>query len=171
MKIVLIGYMGSGKSTIGKILADELGLDFLDLDAYIEYSEGSTIPRLFEEKGEIHFRKKENEHLDRLLKEKHNFVLSTGGGTPCYGNNMEIIRKATKNVFYLKVSVGELVKRLSTQKSERPLIKNIPDSNLPEFIGKHLFERGFFYERAWHSILCDEKEAEEIDKEIRSFLI
>ncbi len=171
MKIVLVGYMGSGKSTIGKILANKLGLDFWDLDEYIETSEGSAISKLFKEKGEIYFRKKENEYLERLLKDEHNFVLSTGGGAPCYGNNMEVIQKGTKNVFYLKVSIGELVKRLSTQKSERPLIKNIPDSDLPEFIGKHLFERGFFYEKAWHSILCDGKEAEEIAKEIRSFLV
>jgi shikimate kinase len=163
--------MGSGKSTIGKILASELGLDFWDLDEYIEHSEESTIPKLFKEKGEIYFRKKENEYLERILKDERNFVLSTGGGAPCYGNNMEIIQKETKNVFYLKVSIGELVKRLSTQKSERPLIENIPDSDLPEFIGKHLFERGFFYEKARHSISCDRKEAEEIAKEIRSFLV
>ncbi|WP_422080898.1 shikimate kinase [Ulvibacterium sp.] len=171
MKIVLVGYMGSGKSTIGKILADGLGLDFWDLDGYIERSEGDTIPDLFKKKGEIYFRKKENEYLGQILHNEHNFVLSTGGGAPCYGNNMEIIQKGTKNVFYLKVSVGELVKRLATQKSERPLIKNISDSDLPEFIGKHLFERGFFYERAWHTISCNGKEAKEIAQEIRTFLI
>ncbi|WP_425236513.1 shikimate kinase [Ulvibacterium sp.] len=171
MKIVLIGYMGSGKSTIGRILADELGLDFLDLDTYIEHSERATIPELFKKKGEIYFRKKENEYLKHILQDKHNFVLSTGGGAPCYGNNMEIIQKGTKNVFHLKVSVGELVKRLATQKSERPLIKNIQDYDLPEFIGKHLFERGFFYEKAWHTIVCDGKEVEEIAQEIRTFLV
>ncbi|WP_299530447.1 shikimate kinase [Ulvibacterium sp.] len=171
MKIVLVGYMGSGKSTIGKILADGLGLDFLDLDSYIEQSEGVTIPELFKKKGEIYFRKKENEYLRQILQKEHNFVLSTGGGAPCYGNNMEIILRGTKNVFYLKVSIGELVRRLATQKSERPLIKNIPDSDLLEFIGKHLFERGFFYEKAWQTIVCDGKDTQEIAQEIRTFLV
>jgi len=163
--------MGSGKSTVGKILAEALQLDFLDLDSYIEKEEGATIPELFETKGEIYFRKKENLYLDRILKEKNQLVLATGGGTPCYGNNMDVIRNGTRNVFYLKVSIGELVKRLSDQKSERPLIKNIPDSHLPEFIGKHLFERRFFYEKAWHSLSSDGKQAEEIAMEIRSLLV
>lgn len=166
MKIVLLGYMGSGKSTVGKLLADNLKLEFLDLDDFIVASEGSSIGDIFKKKGELYFRKKENQYLKDVLSGENNIVLSTGGGTPCYGNNMSDILGNTQNVFYLKTSIKELVKRLSKEKEYRPLIKNIPDDDLPEFIGKHLFERSFFYAKASHAILCDGKTPFDIAKEI-----
>ncbi len=171
MRIVLLGYMGSGKTTVGMTLAKDIGIDFLDLDAYIESCEGLSVPEIFDSKGEIYFRKKETEYLRQLLSGKDNFVLSTGGGTPCYGDNVDEILEGTKNVFYLKASIKELTKRLSKQKEHRPLIKNIADTDLPNFIGKHLFERGLFYEKSHHTIYCDNKTSQKISNEIKGLLV
>ncbi len=167
MKIVLMGYMGSGKSTIGQNLALKKQLPFVDLDNYIEIKENKTINRIFEEKGKIYFRRKENQYLKELLNEKDDFVLSLGGGTPCYANNMELILtdKNTKSV-YLQANINTLTKRLSKNKENRPLIANLSEENLTEFIAKHLFERRFFYEKASVKIVVDEKSINEIVTEI-----
>lgn len=158
MKIVLLGYMGSGKTTVGKLLAERLELRFLDLDDFIENNEKMAIADIFGNKGELYFRKKEHQHLTEILVQQDDFVLSVGGGTPCYGNNLETILNSTDTVFYLKVPIGELVQRLSKQKAQRPLIRHIPDDDLPEFIGKHLFERSGFYNQARTVIDCGSKE-------------
>ncbi|MRH99011.1 AAA family ATPase [Kriegella sp. EG-1] len=171
MKIVLLGYMGSGKSTVGRQLAQKLNFIFVDLDAYIEQNEQMTISELFEVKGEIYFRKKESEYVSKALKSHDNVILSLGGGTPCYGNNMNQILELTSSVFYLKLSINGLVERLLKEKSERPLIKNIPDVDLPEFIGKHLFERSMFYQKANFTIDCDQKSIVEINAEIEEKLV
>ena len=170
MQIVLLGYMGSGKTTIGKLLAKELRIKFLDLDSYIEEAEGITISTLFREKGEIYFRKKEAAGLRQILSEEENFVLSIGGGTPCYANNMQAISEMIENGIYLKVGLKELVRRLSSEKAERPLIANISEEALPEFIGNHLFERSFFYNQANIVISCDGKSTAEIVAEIAKSL-
>lgn len=163
--------MGSGKTTIGKIVAKHLKVKFLDLDDYIEKSEGSTIESIFSEMGELYFRKKEFHYLNELLTSNQDFLLSTGGGTPCYGANMEAILAASPNVFYIKVSISELVARLSTQKESRPLIKDVGIEKLPEFIGKHLFERSFYYNMAVNKVSGDMKSAEQIANEIQERLI
>ena len=121
MQIVLLGYMGSGKSTVGKCLAAELKIPFLDLDDYIETGEKRSIPEIFEEKGELYFRRKEHFYLQEVLSVETDFVLSTGGGTPCYANNIEALVSSTATVVYLKVPVIQLAKRLSKQKAQRPL--------------------------------------------------
>jgi len=171
MKIVLVGYMGSGKTTIGKLIAKDLKLNFVDLDEYIETSEKMTISELFQSKGEIYFRKKEYLYLKEILSSQNNFILSTGGGTPCYGDNMNTIVTQTENNFYLKVSLPNLVERLSKEKSKRPLIKNTPDEDLQEFIGKHLFERSFYYNQSKNVITCDNKSPQMIAEEIKAKLI
>jgi len=170
VKIVLVGYMGSGKTTIGELLAKELEISFLDLDEVIEIRQGDTIPNIFKDKGEIFFRKKEHEYLIDVLTKKNHFILSTGGGTPCYSKNMETMLELADHVFYLKVSIPGLVNRLLKEKEYRPLIKNIEDGDLPEFIGKHLFERNNFYLKATHIIECDNKDPEMLLKEIKQLL-
>ncbi len=170
MQIVLLGYMGSGKSTIGRLLAKELGIFFLDLDGYIEEDEKMSTSSIFSKKGELYFRKKEAKSLREVLDRTDDFVLSIGGGTPCYANNMKAIVEITPNAFYLKVSIEELVQRLSKEKLERPLITNITDEQLPEFIGKHLFERSFYYLQASHIINCDTKKPEKIVLDIKELL-
>ncbi len=163
--------MGSGKTTVGKVLAGNLNIPFIDLDTYIESVEKKTITELFDTEGQIGFRKKEHEHLNALLKNSQPMVLATGGGAPCYSGNMETILEASKNVFYLKVTIPELVTRLTPEKASRPLIAHLSEDEMPEFLGKHLFERSSYYIRANHTIACDDKSAEEISTEIEQLLV
>src|SRR5690554_5912434 len=166
MKIVLVGYMGSGKSTVGKLLAKELGYSFLDLDEVLENRMESSISDIFKSKGEVFFRKKEHQLLKDVLLEESNFVLSTGGGTPCYSGNMDSMLQLADAVIYLKVPIPGLVKRLIKEKEQRPLIRNINDDDLPEFIGKHLFERNNYYLKADHIIDCDDRDPMQVVQEI-----
>ena len=170
MKIVLLGYMGSGKTTVGKEVAKRLQLTFIDLDDYIESSEKMSIPEIFNQKGELYFRKKEHDYLQEVLEKEDGIILSTGGGTPCYGNNLDTIYEYTDDVVYLKPSIEELTRRLSKEKAERPLIRQIADTDLPEFIGKHLFERAFYYNQARHIVHCDGKSPERLAEEIDTML-
>jgi len=160
--------MASGKSTFGKILAEKLNYQFIDLDDYIEKNEKSTINDIFKIKGEIHFRKLETLYLKELLDSKKDLVLSLGGGTPCYGSNMELIlnEKDVKSI-YLKASISTLMARLKNEKSKRPLVANIEtDELLAEFIGKHLFERSQFYSRSNVTITTDNKSLKDIMEEL-----
>jgi shikimate kinase len=165
MIISLVGYMGSGKSHISKILSEKINFKLIDLDKEISRRNKLTIPEIFEKKGEIHFRKLEREALEEILATQENIILSLGGGTPVYYNNMEIINHNSKSVF-LRASIATLSERLSKQKEKRPLIANISDENLPEFIAKHLFERNEFYSKAQFNINTDLREPEDIVNEI-----
>ncbi|MFL9835497.1 shikimate kinase [Chryseobacterium terrae] len=165
MIISLVGYMGSGKSHISKILSDKINFKLIDLDKEISRRNKLTIPEIFEKKGEIYFRKLERETLEEILATQENIVLSLGGGTPVYYNNMEIINNNSKSVF-LRASVSTLAERISKQKEKRPLIAKIPDEDIPEFIAKHLFERNVFYSKAQFNINTDNKNPEEIIQEI-----
>ena len=171
MKIVLVGYMGSGKTTVGRILAKDLNVKFLDLDDYVEKAESKSIKAIFKERGEIYFRKLEFQYLEEILALEEDFVISTGGGTPCYGSNMNTIVAASANVFYINVTITELVARLTNQKESRPLIKNVALEELPEFIGKHLFERSFYYNQAHHTITAGKKTPEALSAEIKQALV
>ncbi|WP_417359380.1 shikimate kinase [Galbibacter sp.] len=164
--IVLIGYMGSGKSTVGKVLAKQLEMDFIDFDNYIEAKENRSIPEIFKQKGEVYFRNKETQYLGELLDENPNVVVSLGGGTPCFGTNMQTIVEASPNVFYLKLSVDKLISRLKPEKAYRPLIKDIADADLSEFIRKHLFERNFYYMQAPHIVNVVNQTPEELAAEV-----
>lgn len=157
MIVILMGYMGSGKSTIGKELARVLKYDFIDLDDYISKKEAATIQDIFTKKGEIYFRKKETSYLKEILETREDLVLALGGGTPCYASNLDII-KANKETFsfYLKLSIPSLVNRLFLERQHRPLISHIDNTDdLSEFIGKHLFERAQFYSQAQFIINTD----------------
>ncbi|APQ19363.1 shikimate kinase [Maribacter hydrothermalis] len=171
MKIVLLGYMGSGKTTVGRIVANHLNIKFLDLDAYIEEAERMSVSSIFNEKGEIYFRKKEMEYLSEIFLIENSFVLSLGGGTPCFGTNMELINEKTKNSFYLNIGIPELVTRLMKEKNHRPMISHLQDQELTEFVGKHLFERSFFYNKAHHKIKCNNNSPTEIAEIIINSLV
>ncbi|MEO0573760.1 MAG: shikimate kinase [Bacteroidota bacterium] len=171
MKVVLLGYMASGKSTIGRLLAAKLGYDFIDLDEEISNQVGMDIPKIFSEKGEIFFRRRETEVLMDILKRDTQIVLALGGGTPCYGQNMQLIKEHTPNSFYLNLSIPSLVMRISGEKEQRPLVARIPDEELPEFIGKHLFERSPFYSLADHTIFAQDKTEEQLIAEIMPYLV
>ena len=170
MKIVLMGYMASGKSSVGAVLAKTLGLDFIDLDRYIETKENQSIQAIFHSKGEIYFRKQESVFLKEILEKKNGFVLALGGGTPCYGTNNDIIAQATSNTFYLKASIATLSIRLEQEKQTRPIVAQLNSEQLTEYIAKHLFERAPYYERAQHKLIIDNKSIDEIVLEIKKVL-
>lgn len=170
MKIILIGYMGSGKSTIGKSLANKLNLPFVDLDDTIEREIGVSISDFFETFGELKFRRLERQVLHKIIAEKEQMILSTGGGTPCYGDNFMLMKSSNAKVFYLKASIKTLAARLIDEKNKRPLIRSIGKQNLPEFIGKHLFERNNFYSQADQIVEIDEKSVAEVTERITALL-
>ena len=165
MKIVLLGYMASGKSVVGSILAKNMGRQFIDLDAYIEQKENKSISEIFKQNGEIYFRSKESEFLKELLDSKESTIISLGGGTPCYGNNMKLIEEHSKSV-YLKASISTIFKRLQHETNQRPLVATIGTANLQEYIAKHLFERNPFYEKATYTIPVNDKKIEAIVEEV-----
>jgi shikimate kinase len=173
MIVVLMGYMGSGKSTIGKELATVLNYSFLDLDDYISDKENASISELFKAKGEIYFRKKESQYLSELVNSSQNLVLALGGGTPCYGKNSELLlNNLNVKTFYLKLSIPLLAKRLFKEREKRPLISHLKsEEDLLEFIGKHLFERVQYYHKAEGTINTDHKSRIDIIEEILTHLI
>ena len=160
--------MGSGKSAVGLVLADLLNFKFLDLDHFIEREESMEIPEIFKEKGEIYFRKREHQILKDILKNENQLVLSLGGGTPCYSNNMDLIKSHNDAVtIYLKASLANLTNRLINEKEHRPLLSQITSKEaLSEFIAKHLFERRPYYNQADFEIVVDDQKVETIAREI-----
>lgn len=170
-KIVLIGYMGSGKSAIGKSLAELSSLPYIDLDDYIVESEKMSIDRIFSQKGEIYFRKKEHQYLRELLNLPGRKIIALGGGTPCYHDNISLLKTEGIVSIYLKTSIETLVNRLKSESEKRPIIKRFstPDE-LTEFIAKHLFERQYYYGQADFIVQTDNKAAMEIANEILTLL-
>lgn len=173
MKILLCGYMGCGKSLIGSLLAEKTGVDFADLDREISTDQGLEIPEIFKNKGEISFRKTETRVLESYLDSKKEGVLALGGGTPCYGNNLNLIKETPKTVLiYLKMDLGELTTRLFAERKERPLIRDIDDKDeLEDFIRKHLFERQFYYLQSDHVLDCAGLSPEAVVEKIEGALV
>ena len=165
--VVLLGYMGCGKSTAGRLLAEQLQLPFVDLDEYLTNKFGGSIPNLFLKNGEIGFRKLEKIALDEILVNQKTSVLSLGGGTPCYADNMQSVLQATPYTFYLSPSVKMLSNRLFPARSKRPMISHLnTKKDLLEFISKHIFERKQFYEQANHPIYILDESPEELVSQI-----
>jgi shikimate kinase len=173
MIVVLMGYMASGKSSLGKVLAEKLNYNFIDLDDFIEAKEKMSVKNIFDTRGEIYFRKAEGEYLKELIQHVDDTVLSLGGGTPCYGSNMmTILNSDDVKSMYLKASIPSLIDRLKNERLKRPLISHITtDEDLAEFIGKHLFERTPYYDQAHIKIITDHKSKEEIIDEMMKVLI
>ena len=144
--IFLIGYMGTGKTTIGKQIAQSLGWEFVDMDLFIENRYRKAISTLFAEKGEDFFRKIEHTILQEVA-QFENTVIATGGGTPCFFDNMDRMNQAGITV-YLKLPVSELVRRLRTCKQDRPLLKDKNGGELTNYIAGHLEDRETWYNRA-----------------------
>lgn len=144
--VFLIGFMGSGKTHWGKILAERLGAPFLDLDDFIEKNEGKTISEIFAGSGENGFRILERENLLRLAALPP-AVVATGGGTPCFFNNMRWMQEHGTTI-YLKTPPEMLFERLKNEREQRPLLKNLSETELKNFIQKRLEEREPFYSRA-----------------------
>lgn len=166
MKVVLVGYMGSGKSSVGKLLGLQLGIPFYDLDAVIEDIEQLSISDLFDKKGELYFRKSENKILQQILHKDESFVLSLGGGTPCYYNNHELLLQDGIVSFYLKATSAKLVERLQVEKESRPLVASLNKDELLDFVNKHLFDRSYYYHQVNHVVAIDEKSVDQLVDEI-----
>lgn len=145
-RIILIGYMGSGKTTVGKALAKDLGLQFYDLDWYIESRRRKTVPELFAERGEEGFREIERNMLHEVA-EFEDIVLSCGGGTPCFFDNMDYLN-SQGDVIWLKADAEVLYRHLLMGKTERPLLKGKSPEELIAFIKEQLEKREPYYSRA-----------------------
>ncbi|AWH86811.1 shikimate kinase [Flavobacterium album] len=167
-KILLCGYMASGKTTIARLLGKAAGMPVLDLDEVIEKKTGKSIPQLFSQDGEIAFRRLEHDNLKELLAEEDAFILSLGGGTPCYANNHLFLQRDDVVSVYLKTGIEELVNRLRHQGKERPLLEKLPDDELQEYVAKHLFDRSYYYHQAKHVVVTDGKSPEDVVNEIMS---
>ncbi len=139
--------MGSGKTHWGKLLAGKLQLPFRDLDTVIVEKEKQSVSELFSGKGEEYFRNREKEALEEIAAKYPSFILSCGGGTPCFFNNIEFMKKSGK-VVWLNTSIDVLKERLVKEKMSRPLIRDIGDDDLKRYIIRKLSERRMYYEQA-----------------------
>ncbi len=148
-RIILIGYMGAGKTTVGRELAKELGLMFYDLDWYITSRMRRTVAQLFEEHGEDGFRQIERNMLHEVA-EFENIVLSCGGGTPCFFDNMDYMNQKGDTV-YLKATPEVLYAHLKMGKGVRPLLLNKTPEQVEAFVKTQLKEREPFYTKAKHT--------------------
>lgn len=169
-KVILCGYMASGKTTTAKLLSKKANLTYIDLDEVIEKNTGKTISKLFEDDGEIKFRKLEHQTLTTIVNESEGFVLSLGGGTPVYANNHLVMQRDDVVSVYLKTGIGEIVNRLKAQKGQRPLLDALKEEELDEFIGQHLFERSYYYHQAKHVVATDGKSPDEVVNEIMKLI-
>lgn len=155
-RIFLIGYMGAGKTTLGRALAKDMNIQFIDMDSYIETRFCKTISKIFAEKGEDGFREIER----RILHEVGDFedvIISTGGGTPCFFDNVEYMNRQGTTVF-LDVPEERLFIRLSIARNNRPLIKEKSDEELKSFITEQLEKRRPHYEKAQFRFVADKLE-------------
>ena len=167
-----MGYMGCGKSALGPLISKQTSLPFIDLDKYIENSEKSTISDIFNNYGEIYFRKKERFYLEQVFLKQSSFVISLGGGTPCYFDNIDYLNLKDDAVsIFLKTSPKELALRLYKNKENRPMISHLQSKQeLEEYVAKHVFERLPFYIKAKKTIDTDNKSIETIVEEINLIL-
>lgn len=162
MRIFLVGYMGSGKTTLGRRLARLAGLSFIDLDKYIEERHCRTVQQLFAEEGEELFRRYERRALEEVS-QFSDAVVATGGGAPCFFDNMELMNH-TGITLFLDISPAVLAARLIRSRTERPLIKGKSPEELRRFITETLGKRRPFYQMAHHTITRPETSIEEIMK-------
>ena len=166
--LFLTGYMGSGKSTIGRLLAKELTLPFYDLDTETERAEGLSVPDIFEQKGEPYFRAKETEVLKQLIQQKKAAIIALGGGSIINPDNLDLC-KANGDIIYLKASVQTLSERVKNNKESRPIIVNISTGDeLNAFIFKHLEDREPFYNKADLILNVNNKTAGQVVQELKS---
>ncbi len=148
MKIYLLGLPGSGKTTLGKELAAMFRVQFVDLDAEVEKSEGMSIQEIFAKRKEDHFRKAESSQLKRLSAQKEDFVMASGGGTPCFFDNLNVMN-ATGTTVFLDVPPSEISRRIKgSTLSDRPLFANVHPENLKDQIEFMRSQRISFYRQA-----------------------
>ncbi len=160
MRIILIGFMSSGKSTIGRQLARKMNLEFIDIDEAFEEKYKMTITNFFDLFGEDKFRELERKVLLDSFKQD-NVVISTGGGTPCFYNNIDIINKHGISV-YLKLHPNSIIDRLLHTKKQRPLLKNLSLEELSSYVNSQLIKREFYYQQARFTYTVESKKPNEL---------
>ena len=163
MHIFLIGYMGCGKSYWGKRLANSLSFDFIDLDELIEKREGLSIPDIFKQFGEASFREREKSALESIKELEHATVISTGGGVPCFHDNISRMNTMGKTLF-LEASPRILKQNILKSDDVRPIVKAVPENELEAYIANHLKERLPFYQQAQIKANVDSLELEGLIK-------
>ena len=160
-KIYLLGFMSSGKSKLGKKLAQHLDRKFIDLDQYIEKEVGRSISQIFKEEGEDGFRKYESQYLMSIPEEDQELVISLGGGTPCFADNLDYIKSQGTSI-YLRVSEDILIGRLRQKKASRPLIADKTDEEIADFVRSSLQLREPYYLQADYILASDNPKVESI---------
>ncbi len=167
MKVFLIGFMASGKTTVGEELASILGYSFMDLDSYIEVKQKKTIKMIFEYYGEERFREIENDALMEVSEMEGNMVVASGGGTSCFYNSVDFMNKVGITI-YLRAEVGELLARLIESKKDRPLLWGKSVDELNEYIIRVLDERKKYYEKAKITVQIGNLNVESLANTIRA---
>lgn len=168
-RIFLIGYMGAGKTTLGRALAKELDIQFIDLDSYIEKRLCKSVSQIFAENGEEGFRDIERRMLHEVG-DFENVVISTGGGTPCFFDNIEYMNRQGATVF-LDVPVERLFIRLKIARKKRPLIMEKNDDELRDFITEQLAKRMPYYSKAGQKFIADQLEdVKQIEASVKNFI-
>jgi shikimate kinase len=168
--LFLTGYMGSGKTTVGKLLSNQLSLPFYDLDHEIEITESLTIAEIFKDKGESYFRLKEVAAINALIQNNTRSIIALGGGAIINPDNLKTCNQ-NGLLIYLKGSALTIFNRLKENKSKRPLLASFKnDDQLKRFISTHLKEREPFYRQADFTIKVDNKNPEQVVNEIMNYL-
>ncbi len=167
MRIFLIGFMGSGKTHWGKQIASQLNYPIFDLDEEIVKAENKSIPEIFAACGEEHFRMIEKETLETVIEDNESMILSCGGGTPCFFNNIERMKKKGV-VVWLNTHAEIILQRLLKEKASRPLLKNIADEDMKAYIIRKLNERRMYYEQA--DVIVDNENSISANEFIQSIL-
>jgi shikimate kinase len=167
-RIFLIGFMGAGKTTIGKLLGELLRIPFLDLDDYIVDKEKKTISQIFELEGETIFREKEHQYLLEL-KSYFPSIVAVGGGTPCYHDNMDWMNLNGVTV-YLEVPIKTLIHRLNSNKSHRPVLAEVGNEDLTKEVQTLIESRRPYYEKA-HFLYKSEESETEVASELASYFL
>ena len=169
VRIVLIGYMGAGKTTLGKALAQSMGLQFYDLDWWIEEKSGCTITQIFAQQGEDAFREIERQALHEVM-EKDDIVLSVGGGTPCFFDNIDYMNHQAHTI-YLNASVETLKTHIRMGGSKRPLVDGKSDEELTEYITASLQKREIYYRQATFQVqIATITREEQIDNYVKEIM-
>lgn len=163
--IFLLGFMGCGKSYWGKQLGQALRIPFFDLDEQIEQSEGRSINDIFAQEGEEYFRQKEKEVLMLLSETHQGFVISTGGGTPCFFNNIDYMNQRGTTI-WLNCTIETLQSRLLKEKAHRPLLQQLGDEELKGYIVKKLGDRKIFYQQAQEIMYEEDQTLEKLTERI-----
>lgn len=165
-KIIFVGYMAAGKTQVAQKVSEKLNIKAFDLDDLIEKKLEMSVSDVFKTKGELYFRKIEHQIFKELMLTNDTFILSTGGGTPCYASNHLFLNQENVFSFYLQASVQTLTHRLQNETHKRPLIDPKASIELNEFIAKHLFDRSFYYHTAQFIVNTDNKSIEEVAHEV-----